>query len=131
MISIIRNTIPKGLKLTAERIDGMETLAIEAGIKILRSNVSKLTPIDTHRSKSSIEGQPFEKGDSIESIESTRKGKVGYLGTDVEYWKFFEFGTSKQKAQLPFTKGLDKSQDEWPKEYNKIFKDGISRIKNN
>lgn len=64
---------------------------------------------------------PVDTGNLRNSITHTSDGEAAYVGTNVEYAPYVEYGTSKTKAQ-PF---LRPAAEDHTTEYKAIFEDQL------
>lgn len=111
---IIKNTIPSGIKRDL-RITGRNMeLAVERGLEVMRSSTLPFVPVKTGRLKGSIATRIGK--DSIYNVESESGKQMprqvrGILGTNVEYAKAVEFGTSKRRGRYYLTRGVQAAKE--------------------
>ncbi len=125
--NIVKNTIPRGLRLSERDILGKGKVAVTRGLEVIRKHVvgtgSSDFPVISGRLKGSIQGNPLVPGDDVFSVKQVRGKPVmqGILGTNVVYARRVEFGFQgadslgreyNQSGRFYFTKGFKASQIE-------------------
>jgi HK97 gp10 family phage protein len=81
-------------------------LGVERSMEVVRSQSLDYVPVLTGRLKLSIQGGI----DGINEIKNEGRDIVGYVGTNVPYASYQEFGTSKMKGKYYLTKGFQQSE---------------------
>ena len=72
---------------------------IEKACIMVESDAKRICPVDTGRARASISHEITKSKDEI----------TGIVGSDVKYFVFFEYGTSKQSAQPTLRPALRKN----------------------
>ena len=104
------NTFPKGIAREKKKLQQKMVLAVRRALEVIRINVVPLIPRITGRLVGSYQGNAKVPGDSVFNIEEKPMRVIGVIGTNVEYGKFVEFGTSRQRPQFPFTRGFESAK---------------------
>lgn len=113
MLTIIKNTIPKGIKNQQDSIGKKSVLAVARGLEVMRSYVLPYVPVKTGRLKGSIAtsvGKESIHSVTTEKILGIPQRVVGLLGTKVPYAKSVEYGTSRYAGRRYFTQGIQRSE---------------------
>lgn len=112
-LTIIKNTIPKGVRNQEDKIGKRGVLAVSRGLEVIRSYVLPYVPVKTGRLKGSITTRTGR--DSIYSVNTEKRGGVvqrvvGEIGTRVPYAKAVEYGTSRFEGRRYFQRGIARSE---------------------
>jgi hypothetical protein len=112
-LTIIKNTIPKGIMNNKKEIGEKGVLAVKRGLEVMRSYTLPFVPVKTGRLKGSLSTMIGKN--SIYNIETEkRNGEVhkviGEFGTNVPYAKYVEFGTSRFSGRYYMTRGIQSCQ---------------------
>lgn len=113
MFTIIKNTIPKGIKNQQDGIGKKSVLAVARGLEVMRSYVLPYVPVKTGRLKGSIAtsvGRESIHNISTEKFLGVPQRVVGLIGTRVPYAKAVEYGTSRFVGRRYFTQGIQRSE---------------------
>jgi len=113
-LTIIKNTIPKGISKNMSSIGNKSVLAVSRGLEVMRSSTLPYVPVKTGRLKGSLATRVGK--DSIYSIDTQKRlgiaqRVVGEFGTNVPYARAVEFGTSRFSGRYYFTHGIQNCQD--------------------
>jgi HK97 gp10 family phage protein len=119
IMSDLDKAVVKGLKMSALLVEGQ---AVE------------LAPIQHGNLKGSITHTVAGERSRVrhpaavnEGIGITDDKKTAYIGTNVEYAEFQEFGTSKMKAQAFLRPALDSQEKQITEVFNKVVKAEMER----
>lgn len=105
----------KGLDKIKLEVNTHLELAMKRGLETVRSKTVPLVPVKTGRLKGSLQGfnagisggSQVGGGDAIYKIETTKIAIIGYIGTNVPYAKFVEYGTSRMSGKHYLTSGFE------------------------
>lgn len=90
----------KAFESYATKITTAMGVGVEAACLFVEGEAKKKTPIDTGLLRNSITHATTEQGDKA----------IGYVGTNVEYAPFQEFGTKKMKPQPFLTPAVNENR---------------------
>lgn len=116
----------KNIDMLKKKIEDNKREIMARGLEALRTEVIKEVPVDTGRLKNSLQGT-VTQGDAVYEIKTPKNKVEGYLGTNVSYAAFVEFGTSRQSANPYFSRGLRSATPS----IQAIFKKGFKGILDN
>lgn len=103
-------------KIVGRKIIGKSVF--EAGL-IIEAQAVALAPVDTARLRGSIstqtktqehKNQNSGKAESEDFIDKPTKDNTAYVGTNVEYGEYIEYGTIRSRAQPYMRPALDLAQ---------------------
>lgn len=114
VLTIVKNTIPAGIKAYIKNSEKKSELAIKRGLEVMRSYTLPFVPVKTGRLKGSLTSRVSkegiynvgQKGNSL-----TGRRFIGEFGTNVPYASYVEFGTSRFKGRYYMTKGISASRE--------------------
>jgi HK97 gp10 family phage protein len=103
------DNLKKNVAKLNKDLDNSIMTALKAGALLIQNDAKRLSPYFTGTLRRSIH------------IEKTGKREV-IIGTDVEYAKYQEFGTSKMKAHPYMRPAFDNNKDKVIEKINAVWK---------
>jgi len=114
------NEIEKVFREVAKEID---TRLLDEWIGVAQNEIKDKTPVDTGRLKGSIDTDGSFDGKTIEIDADALPSH--FVESGVEYAAYVEFGTSRQKAEKMFKRGLDITSDIIDEDVANLIEEGF------